>query len=200
MAEDPSAIDRAVALHGDALAALDDGDLPRAKACAVEALAMFERESGATHPDVANVLNCLARVEGALLNYAEASRHAARSVEVMRAVRQRADGADIERLYVQSLTAHGNVERILGRYDSAERLLREALTAADGALEEGDEDLVRTLNSLGVLFKYSGRFDEAKILYERAIRMVERVSGPDQDSLATLLHNLGGLEHARGDY
>ena len=55
------------------------------------------------------------------------------------------------------------------------------------------------VNSLAVLFKYSGRFDDAAALYERALAAAER-TGASDESLATLLHNIAGLEHARGDY
>ena len=127
MADDSEAIERAVQLHVEALGALDDGELDRASRCAAEALELFERESGRSHPDVANVLNCLARVEERRARYREADECAGRAVEIMRDVRGQANGADLDRLYVQSLTAHGDMQRILGRYESAECTLREAL-------------------------------------------------------------------------
>src|SRR5207237_486877 len=47
-----------------------------------------------------------------------------------------------------------------------------------------------------------GRFDEAVVFYGQALPMLKaeaRRSG-ERDALATLYHNLGGIEHARGRY
>ena len=200
MVDDTESIDKAVRFHGEALLALEEGRLDRARELATQALELFERESGPLHPDVANVLNCLATVHTQQADYREAEACSRRSVEIMREVRTQADGPDLDRLYVQSLTGFGNTVRTLGRYADAEPVLKEAATVAETALGEGDEDFVSALNALGMLYKYSGRFDEAAALYDRAIRLAERINGPDHISLASLLHNLGGLEHARGEY
>ena len=47
---------------------------------------------------------------------------------------------------------------------------------------------------LGIVCKYTGRFDEGRLLYERALLLVP----PDSVEAAAILHNLGGIEHARG--
>ena len=62
MAEDRDPIDVAVGLHGEALAAIEEGRYDAARVLACESLALFERESGPGHPDLANVLNCLATI------------------------------------------------------------------------------------------------------------------------------------------
>jgi tetratricopeptide (TPR) repeat protein len=195
--DDP--VERAVQRHAEALVALAGGAVERAHALATEALGVFEAESGAFHPDVANVLNCLARVQEQRADYAAAEASARRSVDIMHKVREQADGEDIDRLYLQSLTCLGDVVRIHGRYAEAEPYLREAIAIGEASLGGEDEDVVTALNSLAVLFKYNGRFDEAAALYARALRAAE-AAGAGDESLATLLHNIGGLEHARGNY
>jgi tetratricopeptide (TPR) repeat protein len=192
-------VERAVQRHAEALLALADGAFERAHVLASEALGAFEAESGPFHPDVANVLNCLARVHEQRADYAAAEASARRSVDIMRQVREQAEGEDIDRLYLQSLTCLGDVVRIHGRYDEAEPYLREAIAIGEASLGGEDEDVVTALNSLAVLFKYNGRFDEAAALYARALRAAEAAGAADE-SLATLLHNIGGLEHARGNY
>ena len=194
--DDP--VEKAVQLHGDALRAIADGALERAQALATEALDIFEAESGAFHPDVANVLNCLVHIHEQTAAYAAAEAFATRSVDIMRRVRQQAGGEDIDRLFVQSLTGLGDVMRIRGRYDEAEPCLREAIAIGEASLGGEDEDVVTAVNSLAVLFKYNGRFDDAAALYARALWAAE--AGANDESLATLLHNIGGLEHARGNY
>src|SRR6187551_3086863 len=158
MAEDRDPIDVAVGLHGEALAAIEEGRYDAARVLACESLALFERESGPGHPDLANVLNCLATIHTHRAEYPQAEACARRAVNIMRDVRVQASGADIDRLYVQSLTALGNALRALGRYAYAAPVLEEAVAMAEG-LGEDDEDLISALNSLGMLCKYDGRFD-----------------------------------------
>ena len=45
-----------------------------------------------------------------------------------------------------------------------------------------------------------GRYDEAEPLYKKALAILERTIGPAHPDIASLYHNLGGLEHARGHY
>jgi len=200
MADNGDDIDRAVALHSEAVAALEDGRVEAARSLAQQALDLFERESGPNHPDVANVLNCLATIHTQEADYRQAESCARRAVAVMRDVRTQAGGADIDRLYVQSLTGLGNALRTLGQYAEAAPLLADAAAIAETALGDTDEDLVAALNASGMLCKYDGRFDEGAAFYARAIRIAEDVNGPDHVSLASLWHNVGGLEHARGEY
>jgi tetratricopeptide (TPR) repeat protein len=69
------------------------------------------------------------------------------------------------------------------------------------SLGPDDPRLIPFLNELGVVCKFAGRFDRSDAAYREALRIAE--SGPvadhsGDDTLATLLHNLGGLDHARG--
>src|SRR5258706_15722612 len=45
--------------------------------------------------------------------------------------------------------------------------------------------------------KYTAQFDEGAALYHRALAIAERAAPSDPLLLADVLHNLGGLEHAR---
>jgi len=60
------------------------------------------------------------------------------------------------------------------------------------------KELAGALNLLGAAAKFSGRFDLAEGAYARALSIIE-AAGPDE-LLATLLHNIGGLAHARGRF
>jgi tetratricopeptide (TPR) repeat protein len=103
------------------------------------------------------------------------------------------DGAEARSLRCRAAIAAGHARRVQGDYAAAERVLRQALATADG-----DPLAVDALNGLAVLYKYMGRFDDAEPLLRRALEVAERAELPDVK--ATLLHNLGGLAHARGDY
>jgi tetratricopeptide (TPR) repeat protein len=45
-----------------------------------------------------------------------------------------------------------------------------------------------------------GRFDAAEAAYRRAFRLLDAGGEAHGDAAATLLHNLGGVAHARGDF
>ena len=58
--------------------------------------------------------------------------------------------------------------------------------------------LAHALNELGLWCKDVGRYSEAREHYVQALRILGATGRPDPHDLATLYHNLGGIEHARG--
>jgi tetratricopeptide (TPR) repeat protein len=90
--------------------------------------------------------------------------------------------------------------RVQGWFAQAESPLRAALAAAEQAPSPESGALVEALNALGLLCKDLGHYDEARGHYERALALLEGAGIADPDDIATLYHNLGGIEHARGDY
>lgn len=64
---------------------------------------------------------------------------------------------------------------------------------------QGSRREAAALNALGLLYKDLARYDEGRALYERALSLLESVANPTRDDIATIYHNLGGIEHARGD-
>jgi tetratricopeptide (TPR) repeat protein len=109
------------------------------------------------------------------------------------------DDAPSRALRIRAQISLGTSHRVLGEYAAAECRLREALSGARAQPADW-ELLVDALNALAVLFKYCGRFDEAEPLLREAIHVTEHTAGAESADMATLLHNLGGLAHARGDY
>lgn len=75
-------------------------------------------------------------------------------------------------------------------------------------MEEIETDATRlaaTLNAAGLSCKQLANYDEGRALYERALDVLQADSGSQTGfstamDVATLYHNLGGIEHARGDY
>jgi tetratricopeptide (TPR) repeat protein len=59
-------------------------------------------------------------------------------------------------------------------------------------------DLATILNNLGMACKYAGLYEEGEAAYLRALDLLGQMPVPPMLELATLHHNLGGLEHARG--
>ena len=90
--------------------------------------------------------------------------------------------------------------RVQGWFAQAESPLRAPLAAAEQAPSPESRALVEALNALGLLCKDLGRYDEARGHYERALALLEGAGTADPDDIVILHHNLGGIEHARGDY
>ena len=79
-------------------------------------------------------------------------------------------------------------------YDEAEEILRRALEEAHGTRA------AEMMSDLGIVFKHAGRFGEAERVYRQALAIAVRHRGPGHPDVAAIYHNLGGLEHARGNY
>ena len=87
-----------------------------------------------------------------------------------------------------------------GRYESAARTFRAALTVAEAAFGDEALEVVTPLNELAVCYQHLARFVDAGPLLQRALVIAERRLGPDHPDVATIYHNLGGLEHAAGNW
>jgi tetratricopeptide (TPR) repeat protein len=148
-------------------------------------------------PEATGALIVLGQIHDELAEYADAERAFERAVS---AGDELPPSPAHDQLRVAALVALGNARRIAGRYNDAERVLRQALTFAEETLRATDMQVAGALNALAVTFKYSGRFEEAEPLLHRALEINEDTLGPDHPDAATLLHNLGGLHHARRDY
>jgi tetratricopeptide (TPR) repeat protein len=70
------------------------------------------------------------------------------------------------------------------------------------AIDELDtlEDLPSALNRQGLRCKDLAQHDEARAYYERALVILEQSPTRREGDVATLYHNLGGIEHARRDF
>ncbi len=101
------------------------------------------------------------------------------------------------RITVASST--GRLARAFGRLDDAERLYAVTIQLAERHFGADTVEVAGLLNDLAVAHKYAGRFDEAEALYRRALPIIEVATGIHVD-VATIWHNLGGIEHARGRF
>src|SRR5262249_12479077 len=107
-------------------------------------------------------------------------------------------GGPPQPLYVHVHQSLGELYRALGQYRKADVILGRALTLARESYGRDGVETWPLLNARGVLYKYQGRFSEAARLYRRALKLLTAAHGRDHPDLATIYHNLGGLEHARG--
>ena len=94
----------------------------------------------------------------------------------------------------------GAEHRARGDYAAAEPLLRSAVATAERLDPFDPARLAEALNELGLLCKDLAKYDEARASYERALSLIEGTSEPNPAHVAALYHNLGGIEHARGNH
>lgn len=105
-----------------------------------------------------------------------------------------------DRSLARAFRAHGTTHRARGRYREAERAFAQALVHARTGFGEITLEAAELENDLGMTFKFDGRFERAEEAYGRAHALLQAIPEVDQEDLAALLHNLGGLAHARGDF
>lgn len=130
-----------------------------------------------------------------LCQHREAARAYARALREVRALP--ASTAEVRRCLAEALADAGRLARLQDDFETAESLLGQADDVAK-TLPAPDRVRATTLNEIGVLCKYTERFSEADAAYREALSILVSVHGEDSPALASLYHNLGGLEHARG--
>jgi tetratricopeptide (TPR) repeat protein len=86
------------------------------------------------------------------------------------------------------------------RYDAARFLLQNALATHEKVSGAEHPDTARTLNDLGVLYRYRGEYTKAEQCYTRALRIQKQALGPEHLDVAQILNNLGSLYRTQGAY
>jgi len=172
-----------------------EGHFAAAERAARAALAGYRAFEGPRHVDVANALVELGLVLEARDRLRESARCQRQAIQIL--ALDRSGDPDIVRLTVRARTALGGINRTMGAYAAADRGYRVALAEIRRRFGPRDRYLAGVFNDLGVLRKAQGRYDEALAFYQRALPLVPR---GDRQALATLAHNLGGIEHARGNF
>jgi tetratricopeptide (TPR) repeat protein len=160
-------------------------------ALAAEYFAVAEGEQS---PDLANVLMDETESLLALCRYDEAEESARRAKDIVAAIEHLLDAETRAELAPRAYSNWGHALRELGRYEEAAEPLRTAVR------ESHPNALPSHLNNYGVLCKYWGKFDEGERNYLQALALLEERFGKESLQTATLYHNLGGLEHTRGNY
>jgi tetratricopeptide (TPR) repeat protein len=188
-----------LALRDQALDALDRGDMQAALALADAGMAAIEA-AGPGGADAAALLIARAEIEEGLDRFGDAA------VTIAAAIALLADGTapdgddDLLVLWCQAQERLAGLERTSGDLESAATRLRAVLDRAARELGETSRAVVSAANALGVVYKSAADLDAAQACYERATAAAGRWAEPDPLIMAGLLHNLGGLAHARGDF
>ena len=188
-------IDRACALHEQAALLRARGEPARARRAARQALAIFEAGDGPRSPDVANVLLAVAGAEHDLGRFGAALMCARRALAILD--RLRGASADLAQLRVNALLAVARELVAAGEYRAARPLVRRALRVT--LTHRLRDSQAAAWNLLGMVCKHTARWAAGARCYRRAIALLRGRPGSGL-ALASLLHNVAGLDHARGRF
>ena len=188
-----------MALHDAALSALREGHLDDARRLSIEAVDATQAAFGPDSADLANVLLTAATAEEAAGEFRAALTLAERAALVAAPLVE-TDEADLMSLWVDIEVACGNLLATLGEFDRAETRLAATLSEATRVLAPDDIAVLSIHNVRGITAKFAGRFDDAQGHYMRVRATLEAQPDIDEQALAALLHNLGGLDHSRGRF
>ena len=160
-----------------------------------DALRVRERELGANHPSLVEILIALGDAAREHGEVDEAERHYDRGLAIARAV------STEDNLQVATgLAGLGGLRIRQGEYAVAESLFREVVPLDRRARAPDDPRIGRNLRNLGVVIYYQGRYAEAESLYRQALDFQERVLGREHMDVASTLANLGALYHMQERY
>jgi tetratricopeptide (TPR) repeat protein len=191
------AVEDACRLHARAVATREAGQPHEGRRLARRAVTRMRSAVGNAHPDVANLLIEVARVERELGHWRHAESAAREACHVLRPF-ARVRMPEVVRLRAQSMTVLAAILVARGAWPEARRLYGRASVVA-ARLGANDLDLAAALNDRAVLHKLEGRHVDAARLYRRVAAIVRRRGSPPA-MRATLLHNLAGLDHDRGRF
>ncbi|MEV6332667.1 tetratricopeptide repeat protein [Streptomyces sp. NPDC051909] len=88
--------------------------------------------------------------------------------------------------------------RDAGEFVQAEELALASIEGIVSLCGENSLEMAALWNELGIIGKYSGEFSEAEEYYQKALCIHESRGEALSANIASVLHNLAGLEHARG--
>ncbi len=183
------------ALYEDAVALLESRRLTAARAKAERLLQHLGPLASAEPEDAARVLLLLTNIAQQSDDLAEAERRLRATLALLK---RSARTPALDALRVEAHASLGHTRILQGRYGAAEASFQRALRGA-----RRDPELRRTtewsvLNGLGMVCKYTAQFARGMRFYRRALALATERFGEDHTSVASIHHNLGGLEHARG--
>jgi tetratricopeptide (TPR) repeat protein len=158
-------------------------------------LAIWEKQLGENHPNVASSLNNLALLYESQGKYEEAEPLYLRSL----AIDEKVYGED----HPEIATALNNLAALYhgqGKYAEAETLYLRSLAIKEKQLGKKHPDVATSLNNLALLYQSQGKYAEAEPLYLRSLGIREKQLGENHPNVASSLNNLALLYKTQGKY
>jgi CHAT domain-containing protein/Tfp pilus assembly protein PilF len=180
----------------DEAKALDEaGKYAEAVTQGEHALALREAVLGSSHPEVADCLDLIGRLQRLQGDFARARPRIQRGL----AIREAALGRNHPDV-AQSLNNLAVVTWAQGLYDQAEPIHKRALAIREAALGKDHPDVAQSLNGLALLYKDQGLYGQAEPLHQRALAIRETALGKHHPLVAQTLNNLAILYSDQGLY
>lgn len=179
-------------LRDEALEALDQNNLSRARALCARALSVLERTAPA---DRAAVLLVAGWVELAAGDHILSRQNIDAAAACLPT---RPEDHDELRLWFQIQLASAEADRNDGNLTEAAAQLATIVELIADAFGPDDDLWLTAWNDLGITWKYAAQYDKSAEAYACVLDRLERDPETDPLQYAALFHNLGGLDHARG--
>jgi tetratricopeptide (TPR) repeat protein len=173
----------------------EQGKYQEAIPLAEKAVEIARRLRDPENPEIAIVLNNLARLYEEMGEYAKAEPLYRQVLSIFQSVfgPENPDTATI-------LNNLALLYKKMGEYAKAEPLYQQALRIRQQALGPEHPDTATSLNNLAALYREMGEYAKAEPLFQQALRIRQQVLGPEHPSTATSLDNLAELYREMGEY
>lgn len=149
----------------------------------------LEKDLGKFHPEVADALDVVGRLELLQRDFSAAEATYRRVLKI----REHTKGADHTSVST-ALNRLATIARATGRLVDAERLLRNSLTIRSDALGSDHPHVAHILHDLAVVLSQAGRMDEARQLADKAYRIFSAHYGEaDRSTISARNLALSGL-------
>jgi tetratricopeptide (TPR) repeat protein len=116
--------------------------------------------------------------------------------------KQRAKEKHIDRQLskLEAMIKRGEVQLDDGQYQDCEQTFKKALSIALETFGPKHLNTAIVLNKLGMSYKYLSRYKDAQKSYRQSLDIAKRLLRSNDPFIASLYHNLGGLEHSQGHF
>jgi len=169
-------------------------EFAEAKAAYERALAIWEKQLGLEHPNVASAVNNLGMVLQDLGDLAGARAHCERAL----AIDEAALGSHHPEV-ARDVNNLGSVLQDLGDLTGARAHYERALAIDEAAFGPHHPNVARDVNNLGMVLQDLGDLAGARAACERALAIDEAAFGPHHPEVARDVNNLGSVLQALGD-
>ncbi|KAK4223171.1 putative kinesin light chain [Podospora fimiseda] len=107
---------------------------------------------------------------------------------------------DDEKATADLLFKVGESFRLLGKYEEAEQMHRQALQLCEKVLGKEHPDTLTSMNRLALVLDSLGKYEEAEQMNRQALQLREKVLGKEHPSTLTSMHNLAVVLASQGKY
>ncbi|KAI3530692.1 hypothetical protein CABS02_14420 [Colletotrichum abscissum] len=98
------------------------------------------------------------------------------------------------------LSSIGRSKDLLGKYNEAEQMHRQALELKEKVLGPENPDTLISMNNLAEVLRSQGKYDEAEQMHRQELELCEKVLGPENPDTLISMNNLAEVLRSQGKY